>query len=301
MKRESFESLLADIENCEVRYDVPASELDTFGIGGAAFAVLYPKTSDALVSVIRRLNEEKIKHAVIGKGSNIIVSDDGYDGAFVMTSALKGMHIDGDTLFAMCGDSISQCAVTAADAGLSGLEFAYGIPGSVGGAVYMNAGAYGGEIKDVFLSGEFYDSERDKIVILTPDKMEFAYRESIMKHERLTLLTAKLRLTAGERDAIRAKMNENMKARREKQPLEYPSAGSVFKRYPGYYTAKLIDEAGFRGYRIGGAEVSEKHAGFIVNRGGATANDVMLLIKLITDKIYELHGIKIEREIIYLE
>ncbi len=300
-QREIIEGFNLDPELYDISYDIPASKLDTFCIGGAVGAVVYPKSVDSLVSLLQMLQNCCVKHTVIGRGSNILVADDGYDGVFVMTGQLKKIKIDGSTLTAECGAPITQCALLAKDAGLSGLEFAYGIPGSVGGAVYMNAGAYGGEIKDIFSECLLYDERTDETITRGSALMDFSYRESALKHDKLILLSASFTLAGDDPERIMQRMTENMNARREKQPLEYPSAGSVFKRCAGYYTAKLIDEAGLKGCRIGGAEVSEKHAGFIVNRGGATANDVLYLIKLITNRIYELHGITLEREIIYLD
>lgn len=300
-QREIIEGFNLDPELYDISYDVPASKLDTFCIGGVVCAVVYPKSVDALVRLLQMLLTCDVKHTVIGRGSNILVADDGYDGVFVMTGQLKKIKIDGSTLTAECGAPITQCALLAKDAGLSGLEFAYGIPGSVGGAVYMNAGAYGGEIKDIFSECVLYDERIDETITRGSALMDFSYRESALKHDKLILLSASFTLASDDPESIMQRMTANMNARREKQPLEYPSAGSVFKRCAGYYTAKLIDEAGLKGCRIGGAEVSEKHAGFIVNRGGATANDVLYLIKLITNRIYELHGITLEREIIYLD
>lgn len=300
-QREIIENLNLDPELYDITYDIPASKLDTFCIGGIVGAVVYPKSVDSFVRLLQMLQTRCVKHAVIGRGSNILVADDGYDGVFVMTGQLKKIKIEGLTLTAECGAPITQCALFAKDAGLSGLEFAYGIPGSVGGAVYMNAGAYGGEIKDIFSECVLYDARTDETITRGCDLMDFSYRESALKHDKLILLSASFTLASDDPERIMQRMTENMNARREKQPLEYPSAGSVFKRCAGYYTAKLIDEAGLKGCRIGGAEVSEKHAGFIVNRGGATANDVLYLIKIITNRIYELHGITLEREIIYLD
>ncbi|MCD8314835.1 MAG: UDP-N-acetylmuramate dehydrogenase [Firmicutes bacterium] len=300
-QREIIENLNLNPELYDITYDIPASKLDTFCIGGVVGAVVYPKSVESLVRLLQMLLTCDVKHAVIGRGSNILVADDGYDGVFVMTGQLKKIKIEGSTLTSECGAPITQCALFAKDAGLSGLEFAYGIPGSVGGAVYMNAGAYGGEIKNIFSECVLYDERTDETITRGCDLMDFSYRESALKHEKLILLSASFTLVGDDPERIMQRMMENMNARREKQPLEYPSAGSVFKRCAGYYTAKLIDEAGLKGCRIGGAEVSEKHAGFIVNRGGATANDVLYLIKLITNRIYELHGITLEREIIYLD
>ncbi len=277
-----------------------ASELTSFKIGGEAAVTVYPKTKGALCALLRYLKDEKIRHSVLGNGSNVLVSDDGYDGVFVVTTKLSNININGTKVTVEAGRGITSTASMAQKAGLSGLEFAYGIPGTVGGAVAMNAGAYDGEIADVIVSAKCYDAESDSVLTLTKDELSLGYRESIIRHRPLTVLSAEFELKRGKSDEILAKMADLMSRRREKQPLEYPSAGSVFKRYPGYFTAKLIDEAGLKGHSIGGAEVSTKHAGFIVNKGGATAADVKALVELITAEIEKKHGIKIERELIYM-
>ncbi len=280
--------------------NVSAAELTSFRIGGAVSVTAYPKTEGALCALLRYLKTEEIKHSVLGNGSNVLVSDDGYDGVLVITTKLADVTFDGNFVTVGAGKSITATASAAQREGLSGLEFAYGIPGTIGGAVAMNAGAYGGEIRDVIVSAECYDAETDSVVTLTKDELALGYRDSVIKHRPLTVISARLELIPGDRAEIQSKMTDLMGRRRDKQPLEYPSAGSVFKRYPGYFTAQLIDEAGLKGCRIGGAEVSVKHAGFIVNVGGATAEDVKALVELITSKIEELHGIKIERELIYM-
>lgn len=284
----------------EYGQNVSAAELTSFRIGGDVSVTAYPKTKGALCALLRYLKESDTAYSVLGNGSNVLVSDDGYDGVFVITTLISDIEIDGDTVTVGAGKGITSVASAAQRAGLSGLEFAYGIPGTVGGAVTMNAGAYGGEISDVIVSADCYDAETDSVVTLAKDDLALGYRESVIKHRPLTVISAKFSLVHGDKDEILAKMTDFMGRRRDKQPLEYPSAGSVFKRYPGYFTAQLIDGAGLKGYRIGGAEVSTKHAGFIVNRGGATAEDVKALVELITSRIEELHGIRIERELIYM-
>ena len=220
----------------------------------------------------------------------------------VSAYGLSEIKTEGEYLIAECGVPITLCAAAAQKASLEGMEFAYGIPGSCGGAVVMNAGAYGGSMSDVIESTLCYDCESGKLIEISADEHKFGYRESIYhSNPKLVMLEAKMKLKFGDSDAIYAKMNEYMQRRTQKQPLEYPSAGSVFKRYPGYYTAELIDNAGLKGMRIGGAEVSEKHAGFIINKGGATAEDVKQLIKLIQDRIKRMYDIEIEREVIYIE
>lgn len=284
----------------EYSLEKSGAELSSFRIGGPVAATVYPKTKGALCALLRYLKETETKHEVLGNGTNILVADDGYDGVFVMTSRLDAITFDGEIMTVGAGKSITAAASAAQREGLSGLEFAFGIPGTVGGAVTMNAGAYGGEIGDVIVCAECYDAEFDSVVTLDRDALCLGYRESVIRHRPLTVISATFKLAPDNGDTILSRMTDYMGRRRSKQPLEYPSAGSVFKRYPGYFTAQLIDEAGLKGCRIGGAEVSEKHAGFIVNRGGATAEDVKSLVSLVTAKIKEKNGIEIEREIIYL-
>lgn len=293
-------SFLGDTENYRYTTDTPASELTSFRVGGPVSIVAYPKNKRAFCALLRFLSKSGIKHTVLGCGSNVLAPDVGYDGVFVMTADLKGIDIDGCVMTAECGRGVTSCASAAQRAGLAGFAFAYGIPGSVGGAVYMNAGAYGSEIKDIITSAECYDSLTGRIVTLDREGLELGYRDSVLHRNGMTVLSAKFTLVSGVPDAIMAEMTEYMSRRRDKQPLEYPSAGSVFKRAPGHFTGKLIEDAGLKGARIGGAEVSEKHAGFIVNRGGATAEDIKALIKLIEDRVYELYGVRLERELLYL-
>lgn len=276
------------------------AELTSFRIGGHVAVTVYPKTEGALCALLRCLRETNYRYTVLGNGSNVLVDDSGYDGIFVVTTKLDGLLIENGVITVGAGKSITAAASAAQRASLAGLEFAYGIPGTVGGAVAMNAGAYGGEIKDIIVSAVCYDHESDTVVTLDKEALDLGYRESVIRHKALTVISAQFALTEDISDDILARMTDYMGRRRSKQPLEYPSAGSVFKRYPGYFTAQLIDEAGLKGSRIGGAEVSEKHAGFIVNRGGATAADVKALVSAVTAKIKEKNGIDIEREIIYL-
>lgn len=287
----------------EYRYilNKKASEITSFRIGGIVSAAVYPQNKGALCALLRYLREKEIKYTVLGFGSNVLVDDGEYNGVFVMTEDINDIETADNIMTVGAGRGITSCASAAQRVGLSGLSFAYGIPGTVGGAVVMNAGAYGGEIKDVIVSADVYDPEKDEIVTLSVDDLKLGYRESAVKNTDLVVLSAVFLLKYGKSEDILAEMNDYMSRRRSKQPLEFPSAGSVFKRYPGYFTAQLIDEAGLKGYRIGGAEVSEKHAGFIINRGGATAQDVKMLISEITERIREKNGIEIERELIYIK
>lgn len=288
--------------NAECLKDKKLSEHCTFKIGGIAKYIVYPKNREIFISIIDYLVINGIKHCVLGNASNILFADEGYDGVIIFTSKFDNIYVDcsNDILYAECGASLTLAAVAAQKNGLAGLEFAYGIPGTMGGAVYMNAGAYDCEMKDVVLKSEYYDPYESAVKILEGSRHDFKYRSSFYSGKDMVILNASLKLKKENKETIKTKMDNLMLCRMEKQPLNYPNAGSTFKRYPGYYTAKLIDEAGLKGYMAGGAQVSEKHAGFIINKGGASASDVLKLIDIIKNKIFELYNINIECEIKYI-
>ena len=271
----------------------------TFRIGGDASLFVSPADEDQLIGVISYLEKNGIRYFLLGKGSNVLFDDAGYDGAVVSTSKLDKISVCGNEITAQCGASFTYLASVAAGNSLSGLEFAYGIPGSVGGAVFMNAGAYGSETAAVLKSSRYLDISDCTVKTLPLEEHLFGYRDSVFRHRRFIHLSSVFALQAGDKAHIRAYMNELMQRRRDKQPLEYPSAGSVFKRYPGRYTAQMIDEAGLRGLSVGGAQVSEKHAGFIVNKGNATSSDVIALVGKVREAIRDKYGIEIECEIIH--
>lgn len=299
----SYKSCLLD-NNVYFREKEPMALHTTFHIGGAADIFAVPNTAEEFVMSITKAADFDVPVYVIGRGSNLIFDDAGFAGAVISTEKLNGISVDADknTLHCGCGASLSAVAIAARDASLSGLEFAYGIPGAVGGAVVMNAGAYGGSVSDVLLKSTYYDLKNGVIKTAALFEHEFGYRESIYKsHSEYTVLSADFLLKPGTPDEIRDKMNGFMNSRKSKQPLEYPSAGSVFKRSPGHYTGQMIEELGLKGYRIGGAEISEKHAGFIVNRGGATCADVLQLIDFIKQRVYESYKVELEEELIYVK
>lgn len=277
----------------------PLAPLSTFKIGGKADLVVYPHSSDALIAAVQAASECGVRYGIFGNGSNLLFADEGFRGAAIFTTKMNGIRREGNLLIADAGASLTGLAVTAMKAGLSGLEFAYGIPGSVGGAVYMNAGAYDGEIKQVVTRSAYWTPgmPSDEIAWLDGEAQGFAYRASAFQGSDKLILSATFSLKAGEPAEIKAKMDDFMARRKSKQPLEYPSAGSTFKRYPGYFTAKLIEEAGLKGLSVGGAQVSEKHAGFVINRGSATAEDVLKLIDMIRTAIFEKNGIHICPEV----
>ena len=256
----------------------------TFRIGGDASLFVSPADEDQLIGVISYLEKNGIRYFLL---------------AVVSTSKLDKISVCGNEITAQCGASFTYLASVAAENSLSGLEFAYGIPGSVGGAVFMNAGAYGSETAAVLKSSRYLDISDCTVKTLPLEEHLFGYRDSVFRHRRFIHLSSVFALQAGDKAQIRAYMNELMQRRRDKQPLEYPSAGSVFKRYPGRYTAQMIDEAGLRGLSVGGAQVSEKHAGFIVNKGNATSSDVIALVGKVREAIRDKYGIEIECEIIH--
>lgn len=276
-------------------FNEPMSRHTTFGIGGPAEVLIQVNTKDAARAAARALKEYDITPCVIGNGSNILVSDEGIRGA-VMKICCGEYRVSGNTVYAGAGATLNKLAAAARDAGLSGLEFAYGIPGTVGGAVYMNAGAYGGQIADVLRASEYLDGS-GKAGMFSKDEHGFGYRDSVYMHGEYIILEAEFALNNGEISEIDEKMRDYLKRRRDSQPLELPSAGSVFKRPAGNYAGALIEKCGLKGYGIGGAEVSEKHAGFIVNRGGATCEDVKRLIEHIRETVLREYGIMLECEI----
>ncbi len=281
------------------RTNEPMSRHTTFRIGGSAALYAVCETTEAVAYLIGLCRANETRYMVLGCGSNVLFADEGYDGVIVSTTGLHEIHVEENILRVQAGASLNAAAKTARDAALTGMEFAHGIPGSVGGAVFMNAGAYDGEMKDIVLESTYLDTSTGEIHTLTGEAHGFGYRESVYRaHPEWIILSARLCLQPGDKAEITAKMDDLMQRRISKQPLEYPSAGSTFKRYPGRYTAQMIDELGMKGLQIGGAQVSEKHAGFIINKDGATAVDVLALIEKVQETIYESYGIRIECELI---
>jgi len=285
----------------EYRENIPMSAYTTFKVGGAARLGVFPKNADEAVTALSLLRECGVPALIVGNGSNMLVSDGGFDGAAVILTGMKSFSVNETSLTADAGASLTHIASEAAKLSLTGLEFAYGIPGTVGGGVYMNAGAYGGAVSDVAVKSEYYDIDTGERGTLFGDEHEFAYRHSAYMDKNRVILSVTFELSRGDKDEIFAKMNDLMARRRDKQPLEYPSAGSVFKRGNGFITAQVIDEAGLKGRSVGGAEVSKKHAGFIVNKGEATASDIMELVRIIKADVKAKYGYDIECEIKYIE
>ena len=284
-----------NIKFCE-KYDL--SKCSSFRIGGMAELAVFPKSRIELIEAIALMDDANVRCEIIGNASNVLFSDAGFDGAILFTGGVSDYCFDGTKLTCSCGASFTGMAKKAADMGLSGLEFAYGIPGTVGGAVYMNAGAYGSCVSDVLVSSLVYDRKTREVFKLTGEKHLFDYRRSIyMDNSSFICLGATFDLSEADSSEIYAKMDEYISSRKEKQPLEYPSAGSYFKRPEGYFAGKLIDDCRLKGFCVGGAAVSEKHAGFVINLGGATAADVLNLEEEVKKKVWETFGVELEREV----
>lgn len=272
-------------------------EHTTFRVGGPAELFLQPKDAEELRNAIEILRKYEVPVMVIGNGSNLLVRDKGIRGAVIQIyHRMSGVEVQGETLLVKGGTLLSTVAAKAAEEGLTGLEFASGIPGSIGGAVVMNAGAYGGEMKDVLVSVDVLTKELE-IKTIPVEELELGYRHSIVPEAGYIVLGAKLKLTKGDPAAIRSRMAELAEQRREKQPLQYPSAGSTFKRPTGYFAGKLVQDAGLKGKTIGGAQVSEKHSGFLINIGGATAQDILDLIAFCQKEVQEQFGVTLETEV----
>lgn len=280
-----------------VRINEPMKNHTTFKIGGPAQYYVTPESVTQIQEVVSLCKDKNISLHVIGNGSNILVGDDGVDGVVLaLFNTFSDYEIKDNVITAQAGMSLIKLAVIALREGLTGLEFASGIPGSVGGAVYMNAGAYDGQMKDVVTSVTVLD-EAGNIRILGRDELDMGYRTSAVAKHNMIVLQVIIELKAGNKEQIKDRMNQLSELRKQKQPLEYPSAGSTFKRPEGYFAGKLIADAGLKGYSIGGAAVSEKHAGFVVNMGGATAKDVVELTDYIKKRIIEQFGVTLELEI----
>ena len=271
----------------------------SFRIGGAADVYVRPLSEEGLLVTLDNCRRQKVPYWIIGKGTNLLVSDRGLRGAVIDMTGLDGISPDGTRITAGCGVPLVSLANFAAEHALSGLEFAAGIPGSLGGGIFMNAGAYGGEMKDIVRSVRVLTPGMD-IVDVPAEEAAFGYRDSRFKKSGEIILGAEMELVPGVREEIEARMKDYNARRREKQPLELPSAGSTFKRPEGYFAGKLIQDAGLAGYQVGQAQVSPKHCGFVVNLGGASARDVHRLICDVQAKVKETSGVELEPEVVML-
>ena len=280
--------------------DEPMKQHTTFKIGGPADYFLVPESGEEVGEIIKICKQTDIPYFILGNGSNLLVGDGGYRGAVIQIYRnMSAVTTEGTTITAQAGALLSSVAAAAKNASLTGFEFAGGIPGTVGGAAVMNAGAYGGEMKDVLVEVTVMDADGN-IFTIPAEKLELGYRTSIIKKAGYIVLEAKIRLEEGDQEAIRERMKELTIQRTTKQPLEFPSAGSTFKRPEGYFAGKLVMDSGLRGYQVGGARVSEKHCGFVINAGGATAKDVRTLMENVRDIVYEKYGVTLEPEVKFL-
>ena len=281
-----------------LRFHESMAKHTSFRIGGPVEVMAFPRDAKELSSVLHAAAQLRIKPAILGAGTNVLAPDEGMPGLCIcLKDCLDGMQLlDDNRIRVMAGVTMTRAAVFAANHGLSGMEFAHGIPGSVGGGVYMNAGAYGGEIRDICQSVDVMDMQGN-LKTLTNEQMQFSYRHSLLEDEGGIVVNAVFCLEPRNCDDVKAKMKELQGKRSASQPLDLPSAGSAFKRPVGGYAAALIDQAGLKGFAVGGAAISTKHAGFAVNLGGATAEDVKNLLQQVSDRVYENSGIRLEPEV----
>ncbi len=296
-----FGALINYLDKLKVKYeaDVKTASLVSIRVGGIASIVAYPNTIEKLCSLIKFV-DGKYKYFILANGTNTYFSDC-YDGIIISTKKLSSLYLTKNEIIAECGASLTGCAVYAYENSLTGLEFAYGIPGAVGGGVYMNASAYGGKMSDIVKECLVYDIKKGCIYTLSSNEIEFSDKHSIFVEKKLIILNVKFNLNTGIKADIKEKMDTYMQKRISTQPLNVPSAGSAFKRPKGNYASRLIDDAGLKGYSIGDAQISKKHAGFIVNNGSASATNINDLIKFVKEEIKSKFNVILEEEIIYVE
>ena len=284
--------------NCVVKYDEPLKNHTTFQIGGKCIALIEPKKVEDIIEAIKICRENNLKFFVIGNGSNLLVPDDGYNGVIIkIKSEFSNIRVEGECLIAHSGAKLSEIYTVAYENSLTGFEFASGIPGTIGGAIFMNAGAYGGEMKDIVESVEVLDFDNYEVKELKNEELDFSYRKSIIQRKNYIVLTIKLKLKKGNKEEIKAVYEDLREKRNSKQPLNFGSAGSTFKRPEGHFASKLIEDAGLKGYHINDAWVSEKHSGFIVNKGNACYREVMELIEFVQKVVFEKFEVKLETEV----
>lgn len=299
--RENIISKFEDVIGKDrVLVEEPMKKHTTFRLGGAADYFLSPEKAEQVAKLIHICREENIPYFILGNGSNLLVSDKGYRGTVIQIfKNMNNIRVEGTKLYVQAGALLSAIARKALDAGLTGMEFASGIPGTVGGAAVMNAGAYGGEMKDIIKAVTVLTKEGE-MRVLDASELQFGYRTSVIKENGYVVLEAVIQLCPGDKETIQKRMEELKEQRVTKQPLEYASAGSTFKRPEGYFAGKLIQDAGLRGYQVGGAQVSEKHCGFVVNTGVAVAEDVWNLIHDVQKKVFDKFQVKLEPEVKFL-
>lgn len=297
MKQEVYSRLEGVLTKGQLLKNEPMKKHTTFRIGGAADCFAAPATKEEVKEIVAVCKEMQVPYYIVGNGSNLLVSDEGYRGVIIqLYKEMSAITVDENVIRAQAGASLAKIANAALDASLTGFEFAAGIPGTVGGACVMNAGAYGGEMKDVLVEVTVLTQDGE-ILVLPKEKLELGYRTSVIAKKNYIVLEAVIQLAEGKQEDIKAIMDDLREKRVSKQPLEYPSAGSTFKRPEGYFAGKLIQDAGLRGFRVGGAQVSEKHCGFVINAGDATAKDVDDLMKQVSAKVMEQFGVVLEPEV----
>lgn len=293
----NYSELTSLLKNSEVKYDEPLKKYSYTKTGGNSDILILVKSTEDLVNIVNFVNKNNIPLTILGNGSNILISDSGIRGITVITSKLNKIEIlENNIVTCEAGATLKELTNILIEEELTGLEFACGIPGSIGGAIFMNAGAYGGEMKDVVLRVETID-EHGNIKVYNNEQMKFSYRHSIIQDNKEIVTKIYFKLQKGIKENIIAEVNDLNKKRSDKQPLEYPSCGSVFKRPEGHFAGKLIQEAGCQGLTVGGAQVSTKHAGFMVNINDASCEDYKNLIKLVQEKVFKNSGVKLEREV----
>ncbi len=293
-----YEALVSRLPRERVKRDEPMSRHTSFKVGGNADVYFEPASADELMTAIDAAKAARVPFTVIGNGSNLLVKDGGIRGLVIrLGEGFSAISVTGPAISAQAGATLARLALTAQEHALTGLEFASGIPGTVGGGLFMNAGAYESCLSDVCTGAKLLDIDTFKICDVALPELRLGYRTSALQDGRMICLQASFLLKQGDREQIRAKMDELNRRRREKQPLSYPSAGSTFKRPQGYFAGALIEQAGLKGLSVGGAQVSEKHAGFIINTGGATARDVLELIEKVKQRVYDMSGVTLEPEV----
>ena len=297
MKQNLYEKLAAVLGQEKVLAEEPMKKHTTFRVGGPADLFVMPSSEEEVKAAAAICDEEKVPYYIVGNGSNLLVSDKGYRGVIIqLYKEMSRIRVEDNVIYAQAGASLAKIANTALESSLTGFEFAAGIPGTIGGACVMNAGAYGGEMKDVLLEVRVMTSDGE-VIVLPKEKLELGYRTSVIAKEGYIVLEAAIELRPGEQETIRTYMEELREKRTSKQPLEYTSAGSTFKRPEGYFAGKLIQDAGLRGFQVGGAQVSEKHCGFVINAHEATAADIVSLMDQVSGRVREQFGVVLEPEV----
>lgn len=297
MKLDFYNQLVNSIDKERVLADEPMKKHTTFRVGGNADYFVMPQNGEEVKNIVTLCKEAQMPYYILGNGSNLLVGDKGYRGVIIQIyKEMNGIEVEGDKVKAQAGALLSRVGTAALEAELTGFEFAAGIPGTVGGAVVMNAGAYGGEMKDIIANATVLTQDGD-IITINKEDLELGYRTSVIAKKGYVVLEAEYQLQKGDKEVIRARMDELKLQRVTKQPLEYPSAGSTFKRPEGYFAGKLIQDAGLRGFQVGGAQVSEKHCGFVINKDQATAADIRELMQQVSDKVMQEFGVKLEPEV----